>query len=575
MSLIKKLIEKGVITKEQEASLVKEIRTSKKKEEEVLLSNKILGEEELFKLKSEVSGIPFKDVLPIDVSLDILKLIPQVTARHYKIVALMENKGFLEIGMLYPEDLSAQEALKFLSRKWKLKTKVVLIRPSVFDEILKRYGTLKEDVVEILGDNGKETKKAERKKKAKATIEEMKKVVEEAPVSKAVASIMQYAVEKGASDVHIEPERKELRVRFRMLGSLHSSVKLPLRFHKPIVSRIKILSYLKLDEQRIPQDGRFSMVIDDRPIDFRVSTFPTTLGEKVVIRVLDSSTGFKTFEELGLSSRNMNIVKKAIAKPYGLILVTGPTGCGKTTTLYSALRVLNQEDVNVITLEDPVEYFIKGVNQSQVRPEIGYTFARGLRHIVRQDPDVIMVGEIRDVETASLAIHAALTGHIVLSTLHTNDALGSIPRLVDLGVQPFLIPATLSLVIAQRLVRTLCPHCKQKVNPNAEQKAIIMKTINSLPKSVRKDVKVSKSFHIWEAKGCRYCSDKGYSGRVGLFELFEMTDRLSNTTLEGLSEDVLKEEAKKQSMITMRQDGILKVLKGVTSISEVITSTQA
>ncbi len=574
MSLIKKLIEKGIVTKEQEASLMEEFKASGKKEEEFLLFKKIAGEEELFKAKSEISGIPFKDVLPIDVSLDVLKLIPQRTADHYKMVALMKNNGFLEVGMLYPEDLSAQEALKFLSRRWDLKSKIVLIKPSIFDEILKRYGSLKEEVSEILDSGTKETKREEKKKKAEATIEEMKKVVEEAPVSKAVASIMQYAVEKGASDVHIEPEKKQLRVRFRILGSLHSSVKLPLRFHKPIVSRIKILSYLKLDEQRMPQDGRFSMMIGDKAVDFRVSTFPTTLGEKVVIRVLDSAAGFKTFEELGLSSRDMKIVQKAIAKPYGLILVTGPTGCGKTTTLYSALRILNQEDVNVITLEDPVEYFIKGVNQSQVRPEIGYTFARGLRHIVRQDPDVIMVGEIRDEETASLAIHAALTGHIVLSTLHTNDALGAIPRLVDLGVQPFLIPATLSLVLAQRLVRTLCTHCRQKVKPNAEQKAVIMKTLDSLPKDVRKDVKVPKPLYIWEAKGCRYCSNKGFAGRIGLYELFEMTERLSSSSLDTLSEGVLKKEARAQSMVTMRQDGILKVLKGITSISEVITSTQ-
>jgi len=576
MSLIIKLIEKGVLTKDQADSLMEEIKTSKKKEEEVLLSKNILGEEELFILKSEVSGIPFKNVVPIDISLDILKLIPQRTAAHYNMVALMENEGFLEVGMVYPEDLSAQEALKFLSRRWKLKPRVVLIKPSIFYEILKRYGSLKEEVAEILGDDeSKDVSKDDVKKKAKATMEEMKRVVEEAPVSKAVTSILQYAVEKGASDVHIEPERKELRIRFRMLGSLYSSVKLPLRFHKPIVSRIKILSFLKLDEQRIPQDGRFSITISDRPIDFRVSTFPTTLGEKVVIRILDSATGFKTFKELGFSDKDVSVIEKAIAKPYGLILVTGPTGCGKTTTLYSALRTLNKEDVNVITLEDPVEYFIKGVNQSQVRPEIGYTFARGLRHIVRQDPDVIMVGEIRDTETASLAIHAALTGHIVLSTLHTNDALGAIPRLVDLDVQPFLIPATLSLVIAQRLVRTLCSHCKQKVKASAEQKDIIMKTISDLPKNFEKDANIPKDIYVWEAKGCRYCSEKGYSGRIGLFETFEMTDSLSSVTLTGLSEGALKKEAEKQSMVTMRQDGILKVLKGITTISEVITSTQA
>ncbi len=575
--LIDKLVEKGIVDQEKAKALKEKIKSSQQKEEEILLSQKVVNEDKLFQIKAEETNFPFKkDVLPADVSLDILKLIPRRTAENYNMIALNKTDKHLEVGMPYPEDLSAQEALKFLSRRWELDPKIYLIKLSLFDKLLKRYGSLREEVTEILGDEDKEKKQKDKEKKERRTIEEMKKMVEEAPISKAVDSILQYAVQKGASDIHIEPERKKLRVRFRVLGSLEASVELPLRFHKPIVSRIKILSFLKLDEKRVPQDGRFSKVIDDRNIDFRVSTFPTTLGEKVVMRVLDSESGFKTFEELGLSPRDMGTVKEAIDKPYGLILATGPTGCGKSTTLYSALRELNQSDVNVVTLEDPVEYFIKGVNQSQVRPEIGYSFANGLRSVVRQDPDVIMVGEIRDNETASLAVHAALTGHIVLSTLHTNDSIGAIPRLVDLGVEPFLIPSTLSLAVAQRLVRTLCGHCKEKVKANDKEKSLVMNAIRGLPEVVRRDVNVPDPLYIWKPKGCRYCNGKGYAGRLGIFETFKMTDRVSQKgDLEGLSEENLKKEADKQGMTTMRQDGILKVLKGTTSLSEVITSTRA
>jgi type II secretory ATPase GspE/PulE/Tfp pilus assembly ATPase PilB-like protein len=338
-----------------------------------------------------------------------------------------------------------------------------------------------------------------------------------------------------------------------------------------VVARIKILSNLKIDETRIPQDGRFSTTIDGKNIDFRVSTFPTTLGEKVAIRVLDPTTGLKTFKELGLEKRNFEVVKAAIEKPYGLILATGPTGCGKTTTLYAILQVLNKEGVNIVTLEDPVEYFIEGVNQSQVRPEIGYDFAIGLRHVIRQDPDIIMVGEIRDPETASLATHAALTGHIVLSTLHTSNVLGVIPRLLDLGVQPYLIPPTLSIAIAQRLVRKLCDDCKKPVSPKKEIRDLILKEIEELPPKTKEDSKTSsEKLTIYKAVGCRKCNNEGYTGRVGLFEILSMTDQLSDIILKIPEEREILKEAKRQGMITMKQDGILKVLSGVTTIEEVL-----
>ena len=312
------------------------------------------------------------------------------------------------------------------------------------------------------------------------------------------------------------------------------------------------------------------MVSEIRDIDFRISTFPTTLGEKVAIRVLDPRVGLKKFKELGVSGRNFEVVKAAIEKPYGMILSTGPTGCGKTTTLYSLLQILNREGVNIVTLEDPVEYFIEGINQSQIRPEIGYDFSRGLRQIVRQDPDIVMVGEIRDQETAALATHAALTGHIVLSTLHTNNALGVIARLIDLGVQPFLLPPALSIAIAQRLVRKLCQNCKKKIKPKREIRDLILKEIDNVPEKVKKEIKIKEPLTIFEPVGCRDCHNTGFSGRIALFEILEMTPQLAEIILKEPSEAKILEEAKRQGMLTMKQDGILKVLDGVTTIEEVI-----
>jgi len=395
-------------------------------------------------------------------------------------------------------------------------------------------------------------------------------LAEEAPITKIVAVILRHAVEGDASDVHIEPTREKLKIRFRLLGFLHSSIFLPLRIHPAVVARVKILSNLKIDETRIPQDGRFSTKINGKDVDFRVSTLPTTLGEKVAIRVLDPAVGLKNFEELGLEGRNFKIMQEAIQKPYGMLLATGPTGCGKTTTLYAILRLLNNEGVNIVTLEDPVEYFIEGINQSQVKPEIGYNFSIGLRHILRQDPDIIMVGEIRDSDTAALATHAALTGHVVLSTIHTSNSLGVIPRLIDLGVQPYLIPSSLSVAIAQRLVRRLCDSCKKEKKPPEKIKDLILKEIAELPPDIQRDFKIPKTLKIWEAQGCKECGNSGFTGRIGLFEVLSMTEQLSEIILKEPSETKIFQEAKRQGMITMKQDGILKVLSGVTTIEEVL-----
>ena len=546
-----------------------EIKQSGRKEEDVIMETGLVPETVLFGLKSENLKIPLKEVAVEQVPLKTLELIPEETAKYYQMIPLEKAEKYLEIGMIYPEDLKAQEALKFLARQGKFNYKVFLITPNTFKNLLKQYRTLKREVGLALEELETELKEEGIKTKSQ-TAAEFERMAEEAPITKIVAVVLRYAVEGSASDIHIEPTREKLRVRFRFLGDLHSSIFLPLTILPAVVARIKILSNLKIDETRVPQDGRFSTQINGKSIDFRVSIFPTTLGEKVAIRVLDPATGLKSFEDLGLEERNLKVVKEGISKPYGLILATGPTGCGKTTTLYAILQILNKEEVNIVSIEDPVEYFIEGINQSQVKPEIGYDFANGLRHILRQDPDIIMVGEIRDEETANLVIHAALTGHIVLSTLHTSNALGVIPRLIDMGIKPYLLPSVLQLAMAQRLVRKLCDSCKKKIKPTPEIKNLILKEIDGLPPAIKKDIKLPASFEIFAPQGCQKCGSTGYSGRIAVFEILSMTDSLAEIILKEPSEVSILEEAKRQGMITMKQDGILKVLRGVTTIEEIL-----
>lgn len=471
--------------------------------------------------------------------------------------------------MVYPEDLTAKEALKFLSRQSKFSYQVFLITPGTFENIWRKYRTLRGEVTKALETLRTELE-GEKVKTEPIKLAELARIVEEAPITKIVAVIIRHAVEGKASDIHIEPLREKSRTRFRVDGILHSSLFLPLKAHPSIVARVKILSNMRLDETRVPQDGRFSTKIGGKDVDFRVSTYPTILGEKVAIRILDPSEGLKDVEKLGLVGRNLKVVREALKKTYGLIFITGPTGCGKTTTLYSMLSRLNKEGVNILTIEDPVEYFLEGVNQSQIRPEIGYDFASGMRHMVRQDPDIIMVGEVRDPDTASLAIHATLTGHVVLSTLHTTNALGVIPRLIEMGIEPYLVPPTVNIALAQRLVRILCLECKKKIRPKKEVKDAILKVIDSLPPVVKKEVSLPKPFVIYEGKGCKKCNQQGYAGRTGVFEVLQMTDELADIVMKEPSESRIREEAHRQGMTTMKQDGVLKVLKGITSLEEVL-----
>jgi len=567
MSLIEQLFKKKIIDEKKTEFLKSRIKISGKSEEEILLENKVLTEKFLFDLKSRNLKIPFREVSFLEVPTEILKLIPEESATYYKMVPLSKRDNIFEVGMIYPEDIKAQEALKFLIRQTELSFKVFLINFSGFDNISKQYRTLKGEVGRALEALEKELK-VERVVRPRAA--EFARMAEEAPIIKVVSVILKHAVDGRASDIHIEPTREKLRVRFRKDGVLHSSIILPLRIHPAVIARIKILSNLRIDETRIPQDGRFSTKILDRLIDYRISTFPTTLGEKIAIRVLDPTIGLKSFDELGISGMSFEAVKEAIKKPYGLILTSGPTGCGKTTTMYAIIQALNKEGINLVTLEDPVEYFISGINQSQIKPEIGYNFAMGLRHMIRQDPDIIMVGEIRDEESASLVTHAALTGHVVLSSLHTANSLGVIPRLIDMGIRPFLISPILNIALAQRLIRVLCPHCKKKIKPKKAIKELILEEINAMPPNVKKDIKIPSPFYLWEAVGCKRCEMKGLKGRTGIFEVLKMTDQLAEIILKEPTETNILEEAKRQGMITMKQDGILKVLKGITTIEEVL-----
>ena len=557
-------ISRGLIKSNEAEKFRREARQKRRDIFDELLSHGY-SEKELMGVKSELLDIPVKN-FPSDakVPFEVLREIPEQTARFYKFVPLGRHRDVLEIGMVNPDDVRAQEALRFLASRLNVPFDVYLIAPSDFDKIISGYKGLGGEVSKALGELELDLGEGIVRQAERAT----KDVVsEEAPISKIVAVIIKEAIDGKASDIHIEPSQDKLRIRFRVDGVLYSSLFLPTNVHPAIVSRIKILCNLKIDETRLPQDGRFRAKIEERDVDFRVSTFPTSYGEKVVIRILDPQSGVKELSFLGVQGRNLEILTRAIDKPFGMILITGPTGSGKTTTLYAILQILNDEKVNIVSLEDPIEYNIGGVNQSQVNPEIGYDFATGLRHILRQDPDVILVGEIRDKETAGLAVHAALTGHLVLATLHTNNTVGVMPRLIDMGVDPFLIPSTLILAIAQRLVRKLCPDSREKFKPTGALKEIIDKEIESFPHGIKKAD--TEHLEIYRSKASPDCPI-GTKGRLGIFEMLEMTPQLEEIVLSGPSETKITTEAKRQNMLTMRQDGFLKVLEGSIGVEELM-----
>lgn len=565
------LLEKGVIDQSKMAKLFAKAEESGLSIEKVLEAEGV-SEEVILNAKSEMSGLTIKKVIPGQISFEMLKKIPEEAARQYRFIPLGVKEGFLEIGMVDPADLEAKRALQFIVSRINLPIKTFVVSEKDYEESLEGYKGLGGEVSRALGDLEMELSGASSTLAAEAIQADLSKggtsgskIVEDAPVTKIVAVILRHALEGNASDIHIEAVTDKVKIRFRVDGVLHTSIVLPLTIHEAIVSRIKILTNMKIDEKRKPQDGRFEARIEGRDIDFRVSTFPSFFGEKVVIRILDREKGVKTLEELGFSPEHLKIVREMIDKPYGLILLTGPTGSGKTTSLYAMIKELDREANNVVSLEDPIEYNIEGLSQSQVRPEIGYDFASGLRSILRQDPDVIMVGEIRDKETAAMAIHAALTGHLVLSTLHTNSAAGVVPRLIDMGVDPYLIAPTLLMVIGQRLVKSLCQESKKEVALDGAFKEMAQNEFNKLPDNAKNKIKTLDK--VYEGVVSSSCP-MGNRGRIGAFEIIYKTPAMENLIIKKPSDQDILEEARKQGMITIKEDGLIKMFNGLISFEE-------
>jgi len=570
--LVKELVKRKILDAALADQTLKEAMASGRAAEEIIYEKRLADEEAVARLKAELLGAPFKKIDAAAIPEEVLNLIPFETSKTYRVVPLEKKKDLLVVGMLRPDDPQAREALRFIAKRERVSLGVFLVTPSDLGAVWRRYSPYKteiESAVKELGGRAAEEKLV--------SLEEGARTAEDAPIIKIVASTLRRAVEVKASDVHIEPQRARLRIRFRVDGKLREVATLPVSLGQPIISRVKVLSRLRLDETRIPQDGRFRTVVSGRDIDYRVSTFPTPSGEKAAIRVLDPTTGLRGLTELGLSDYNFKILNEGLNSPYGMILITGPTGSGKTTTLYAMMQKINSDELNILSLEDPVEYFMDGINQSQVKPEIGYTFASGLRQILRQDPDVIMVGEIRDAETASLAVNAALTGHLMFSTLHTNNAVGVIPRLIDLEVPAFLLSSSLNLMMAQRLVARLCPKCRERSEAPPEAQNLIAQGLENLPAELKSALKFKPPYAIYHAKpkpDCSECGGKGFVGRVAIFEIFRMTRELGELINAGFTEGKLWDEAKRQGMVTLRQDGIMKALQGEVLLEEVLRETE-
>jgi type IV pilus assembly protein PilB len=567
--LLQQLQTRGLLNPTVAARVMRDAAASGELPEIIIARERIVPDDAITSLKSELLKIPAKAVVVAEIDPKLFAMVPEETARTYELAPLALQDNLLIVGMLHPDDAKAQDALKFIARQNHVNLGIYLISYGDWQGVLGKYSPYRAEIAKAVQSlNVKEGSSGGNR----GIVLEGSGSNEDAPIIKIVADTFREAVANKASDIHIEPQRDSLRIRFRVNGDLHQETSLPQELAQPIASRIKVISNLKIDETRVPQDGRFRARIFDRDIDFRVATFPTPLGEKIAIRVLDPTTGLKNFESLDLLAPTRKLIQDGLDKPFGMVLITGPTGSGKTTTLYAFLQTLNKEDVNIVSLEDPVEYFVSGINQSQVHPEIGYDFASGLRQILRQDPDVIMVGEIRDNETAGLAVQAALTGHIVLSTLHTNNSAGVIPRLMDMKVEPFLLPVSLNLMIAQRLIGVLCPDCKSSEAASPEVQKIITKALADLPEDIASQFKAP--YQIYHAKGCATCKGHGIVGRTGIFEAFKMTPELEAVIAEGATTQKIAAAAKAQGMITLRQDGVVKALRGIVSIEEIIRETE-
>ena len=569
MTILDILIKKKTINQDDALDIQKQIATGNVSVDQALASHGI-APNVILAARGELLNVPVRSLGDTSVPFEVLEYIREDVAAQYKFAPIGFRENTLEVGIVDPDNIEARDALNFITSKGNIPYKIFLITQEDFNKVLQSYKGISgevskaltelESVLSIDADSGVDLKQKKSDDKTNAFI------IEDAPVVKIVATIVRYATEGEASDVHIECMKDKVRVRFRVDGILNTSLILPSQVHDAVVARIKVLSNMKLDEKRKPQDGRFSARIDGRKIDFRVSTFPSYYGEKVEMRILDQEKGVKKLEAIGFSKKNLDYVREAIDRPYGLILITGPTGSGKSTTLYSMLNEVDRESYNVLSLEDPIEYNMDGVTQSQVHPEIGYTFASGLRTTLRQDPDIIMVGEIRDKETAQLAVQAALTGHLVFSTLHTNNAAGVIPRLIDMGVDPYLIAPTLICTIAQRLVSMLCPGSGKPIPVDGSIKLMIDKQFADLPAQYRSEIPFADT--VYEPTPTSECP-KGVRGRMAVMEVFKMDKDIESVILKNPTELEISKVLRSKGMITMREDALIKAFQKVIPFEEV------
>ncbi len=566
---IKKVLLKENMVSKQE--LIKHIKAAEAEDQfflDYLVDKKVINEEAVYEALARSLGKHFVNLKDRNIRQDILFLIPEMIAKTHDLIAYDKSEdGVLKIASIDPDDI---QTFEFIEKKNRMPVAVALTTPSSIKESLHLYHQSLEIEFKNLNDN----------KLASATDgENLKKLATDLPIIRVVNSMLESAIFEKASDIHIEPHEREVNVRYRIDGILRKVMILPRNIYSGIVARIKILANLKLDEHRLPQDGRFKIADENYQISFRVSIIPVFDGEKIVMRLLDESNQLLNLEDLGFREEDLKKIKTGITKSYGMILVTGPTGSGKSTTLYAILNQLNVPEVNITTIEDPIEYRMHDINQSQINPKINFTFATGLRALLRQDPDIIMVGEIRDQETAEIAIHAAMTGHKVLSTLHTNDASGTLPRLLDMGIVPFLIASTVNMIIAQRLVRKICPHCIMSYNLTKEAMADlsdqldIKEFIRLLRQegAIEAEQKNISSLLFFKGKGCKKCGESGYKGRLGIYEIIEITDEIKDLIISKASaSQIRKFVQQKKLMSSMLDDGLIKAKGGVTTIEEVL-----
>lgn len=567
-----------MIKKEDVEAAFKEAEKGKKKLGDILLEKKLIDEVKLRKLYAYILGVPFVDLTKETIDQEVLQVIPEPIAKKYKIVAFEKNGTDLKIAMLNPEDI---QTIDFIRKKTGLKIITCLTSEESIESILKQYEkSLKAEFGDMITKNSADTSDGE-------VDEDLEKAAQKLPIIKIVDTLIKHAILQSASDIHIEPDEKEMRVRYRIDGILHDAMTLPIQVQQGIIARIKVLSNLKLDEHRVPQDGRFKIEKEGIKMSFRVSILPIFNGEKIVMRLLNESAKGLTLEQMGLTGKGLEIIHRQIKKPNGMILVTGPTGSGKTTTLYTVMDILNTPEVNISTVEDPVEYRMTRINQTQIQPKVGLTFAAGLRSLLRQDPDIIMVGEIRDNETMEMAIHAAMTGHLVLSTLHTNSAAGTIPRLLDMGAEPFLLASTINTVMAQRLVRKLCPDCRKEYKLNADELKnleanydmeriyeVIMNNRGSKEGAGTKGKAKWDGLKFCKPVGCDQCHHEGYRGRLGIYEVLEVDEDMEKLISQKASSEAVEAEAKKKGMLTMVEDGFTKAAAQLTSIEEILRVTR-